>query len=513
LEYLKKEYKKRKEQKNNVDKLISKAREIIEKIDSNISLINEDDLRSIFERINEIDTDEMMVKFRNIKVISIYFNNDKFNKQPQVVAAMKWLDEIRNLLVNYLNALERMVSDKRLDSLDIYQQQIELVEKINRQEMVSSEELEKFYNWLMDENENQLEINEVVMEVFNYLSRLLNEEINSVEEEVIVKKTVDQTEEESLKYKNFNAEEIIKLEEYHKKINQILKLAKAYNLTIPKISDLVKYLESEIELPREFIEHVKEKVGFDLTLENLQLLDKFNDILELNDDNKFEIFETELRDMLKKFDDMFQVVEEQEENQELLDILENPQSLVVFLTNEDTQGMVSYVEEDYEREIKNRDRKKARTAVKKIITHFYTGNIDVRYDGEEKKLFGDTRVKILHASPERDIRCFYAVLPVSESVKKYLCHTYNINKENMRDFRVYLYTGFGHIGNHETNYADEYYNRCNLPLNIAQVKRLISLFLKNELTNDDKIQIDNLINCSLEIVKKLNNIERKKRYE
>lgn len=515
FDYIKKEYKKKKERKSDIDKLIVDAKNLIETLMNNINFVNEEKLRNIFRKINGIDTEEKILEFNNIKKISMFFKDTRFSNQPQVIAAKKWIEDTNKILLSYLNALEVMVSNERLNNLDEYKQQIELVERISRQEKVSVEELKEFYNWLMKENENQLEVNEIIIEVFSYLSKMLNERLKSSKEDEISEIVEDTNEKDSM-VDNLTEEELAKLEEYRKKISVILKLAEINQLTIPKINNLVECLESNIELSKEFVDDVKRLIGLDLTLENVKLLDKFNDFLELNDGNKFEIFGTEIREILKKIDDMFQSVEELErddENQGLLNILNNPQSLVVFLTNEEDTQMISYVEEDYEREIKKRDKRKAKTAVKKIITHFYTGNNEVRSDGDEKKFFGDTKMRVLHDLPERDMRCFYGVLPASEEVKKYLCETYNVSIDDMKNFRVYLYAGFGHIGNHETNYAADYYNRCDLPLNVIQVKRLIRLFSKNELANDDKMEIDNLINCGIEISKKLNNIERKKVYE
>ena len=529
FDYLRKDYKKKIEQKKDIDKLISKTKKIIEQLNNDLNLVNETELKDILERIEAIDSVETIKRFNNIKIISGYFSDNIFNKQPQIIAAIDELNKLKKVIESYLNALELIIKNNELNNLEEYQKYIELVEKINRQEIISSEELKFFYQKILGEKREQEEVNEIIIGVFNYLSKMLieketkldKEEENKNEEK---KEDVIEVIEDSKKEidkDSLTDEEFKKIEKVKEKISVILKLAHISQLEINKINSLLECIEGNLELPKDFIEGVKNIVGLDLTYENVKLLDELCDILEHNDEDKFVIFKSEIRSLLDKFDNIFHDTDKNENNEEdendekkeLLNILNNPHSLVVFMTNESTLGMVSYAEEDYEREIKNRDRKKTKTSVKKIITQLYTGNVEVRFDGDNAKFFGNTKMRVLHDIPERDMRCFFGVLPVSETVKKYLCDTYNIRKDDLKNFRVYLYTGFGHIGNHESNYADEYYNRCNLSLNVNQVKRLISLFKKDELTNDDKIEIDNLINCGFDIAMKLNNVERKKRYE
>ena len=53
LDYLRKEFKKKKERKSDIDKLIVDAKSLRETLINNINLVNEEKLRNIFEKINE----------------------------------------------------------------------------------------------------------------------------------------------------------------------------------------------------------------------------------------------------------------------------------------------------------------------------------------------------------------------------------------------------------------------------------------------------------------------------
>lgn len=513
LEKLKKENISKKELKNDVEKLITKGRTLLNNLENNLVSVNEDDLKIIFEKINDVDLSKVIIQLKNIKMFSRYFNDEKFMNQPQVVVAKKNLENIERIIVNCLKALEQMITNITLHDQDKLNQQVNFVKRIKKHEQLSGEELSQFYSELMNCSDIEIDINTIIMDVTCYLNELLTKQVerkiedkkknNSMQvDDGSITKEIGQDHEqiknEEAQFNDLTMEELELIDEYKKIIEEIFKISKNYHIKdFSGLKLTYQFGNGMSNLTKE----VLELVGIELNYELVELLDVFNEIVTLEEDIR-QLFDKEYLNKLREIiDQLGQFTEDELDvtDESILDIMNRPKSLVVFLGNR-KQGQI-FVEKDFKK-VRGINKDVTRLAVKKIVTDFYNHHVTPCVSGDILGRYTDFRVA--HAKSGRYVRSFYIDMSVSVAVKQFLKEKYNTDV-------VYLYTGFINIGNHESGYENEQYNRCKS--NYNEIVYLNKLFSKSTLTEDDKREISGFIDEAIEITKKLNGFERKKRYE
>ena len=506
LEDLKKENITQKERRKSFEQLIIKSKKILRNMESNLELVSENDLKIILEKIEEVELNKTLINFRNIKIVSKYFDNERFMSEPQVLLAKDSLNELKKVILKFINALEKLNDNIKLVDDKVIEQQICLINKILKKEQLLSSELKVFYDELMKCNDESIDINQIIMDVSIYLNDLISKQVKEKNNDVITVNSSaygyvkEDNNDKIIKMNNLTNEELEKIGYYKDVINKILEIGKKYH--IENFSGLELFVSLNDDAPI-FSKEIYDIFNVELNYDNIKVLEEFNDIVVLEQDIRYLVideFLIKLRDVLQKLDVIFIHEEENEhEEEEIINILNNPQSLVVFLPN--NKSGKSFVEEDYAIAQKV-DRIDARLAVKQL-KNFYTKHVEPRRDRQDSKNEYNG-IKLLHADAGRRGRCFYLNMSVSEEVKLFLRQTYGTDE-------VYLYTGVVNIGNHEESYADGQYNR--MKNKYKDIMYIMNLFNNKLLTDVDKREICEFIEAAMDITKKLNGIERKKKYE
>lgn len=506
LNELKKENATQKERQKSFVQLIIKSKKILSNMETSLELVSENDLKIILEKIEEVDLNKTLIDFKNIKIVSKYFSNDRFMNQPQVLLAKNNLDKLKIVISKFISALEKLNDNIKLIDDKIIEQQMSLTNKILNKEQLSSSELKLFYDELLKCNDESIDINQIIMDVSIYLNDLISKQVDGNKNSVITvnlnvhEQVNEDSRDEIIAMNDLTNDELEKIEYYKDVIKKIFEIGKKYHIdNFYGLELTYRYNDNMPKFAKELYEVSKVELNYEI----VKILEDFNDIVTLENDVRYLLddeYLTKLRDILQKLDVIFMREKENEyEDEEIINILNNPQSLVVFLSN--SKSGKSFVEEDYVTALEV-DRIDARLAVKQL-KNFYTKHVEPRRDRQDSKSEYNG-IKLLHADAGRRGRCYYLNMSVSEVVKLFLRQTYRTDE-------VYLYTGFVNIGNHEDSYADGQYNRMRNKY--KDIMYIMNLFNKKTLTDGDKREICELIDGAMNITKKLNGIERKKKYE
>jgi len=508
LETEKKENFSKNERRRECEKLVIKGQALLNNLERDVALVNDSDIRKIFSLINDVDVVKIIAELKNIKVFSKYFNDLRFMNQPQVVIAKNNLEKIKNKLKDCLVALEKMIADITLVNEEEINYQINLVKKIKKREVLSLDDVKKFYQMLIVCSDKDINVNQIIMDVVIYINELLSKQLvekKNAKQKEVMKERVCEVElviepvKEVRQLNNLTKEELEEIDRYKDIIEKIFKIGNKYH--IDNFLGLELSYQFGDSIPS-FTKEVRETIDVELNKELVKLLEEFNEIVTIEEDVRYLLddeYLAKLREMLQEIDMFFSQDEDVYTDEEVVGVLDNPKSLVVFLYNDKTGK--SYVEEDYE-VAQAVDRKEAKLAVKHLLD-YYSKHVEPRRDRQDSKSDYEG-IKLLHTKAGHRARSYYLNMSVSEVVKLFLREKYGTDE-------VYLYTGFINIGNHGENYADGQYNRMRK--RYKDIVYLMKLFNKKMLTERDKQEISGLIEGAIDITKKLNKIDGVKRYE
>ncbi len=149
--------------KKSLESCKRKSEEILEKLSNDLQAVMEDDIMKIFS--SHRDSETILEKFRIVKLMSNYFNDERFSGQIQVVRAKENLNELKYLFREYCNKLEVKISDIDVVNDDKINEQLRIIDLIKASEKLSFEDVKSFFDELLLCDDESVNVNKIIMDI------------------------------------------------------------------------------------------------------------------------------------------------------------------------------------------------------------------------------------------------------------------------------------------------------------------------------------------------------------